>query len=48
MIGRLIRKTVRGVGILLALTAVVTAVIALRLELYIPELLSDILRAIGG
>lgn len=48
MIERLIKKTVRGIGILLAMTAVILGVMALRFAIYAPELLNDILRTIGG
>ena len=48
MIERLIKKTVRGIGILLAMTAVILGVMALRVTIYAPELLNDILRTIGG
>lgn len=48
MIERLIKKTVRGIGILLAMTAVILGVMALRVAIYAPELLNDILRTIGG
>lgn len=48
MIERLIKKTVRGIGILLAMTAVILGVMALRFAIYAPELLNDVLRTIGG
>lgn len=48
MIEKLIKKTMRGIGILLAMTAVVLGVTTLRFAIYAPELLNDILRTIGG
>lgn len=48
MIERLIKKAARGVGILLAMTAVMLGVVILRFEIYAPDLLSDIFRTIGG
>lgn len=48
MIERLIKKTVRGIGILLAMTAVILGAITLRFAIYAPDLLSDIFRTIGG
>lgn len=48
MIERLIKKTVRGIGILLAMTAVILGVMALRFAIYAPELLNDVLCTIGG
>lgn len=48
MIERLIKKAARGVGILLAMTAVMLGVVTLRFAIYAPDLLSDIFRTIGG
>ena len=48
MIERLIKKTVRGIGILLAMTAVILGAITLRFAIYAPELLNDVFRTIGG
>lgn len=48
MIERLIKKTVRGIGILLAMTAVILGAITLRFAIYAPELLKDVFRTIGG
>ena len=48
MIEKLIKKTMRGIGILLVMAAVVLGVTALRFAIYAPELLNDILRTIGG
>lgn len=47
MIGTLIQKTMRGIGVLLALTAVAVGVTTLRFAVYAPQLLNDILRMIG-
>lgn len=48
MIKKLIQKTMYGIGVLLAMTAVVLGVITLRFAIYAPELLNNILRVIGG
>ncbi len=48
MIERLIKKTVRGIGVLLAMTAVILGAITLRFTIYAPELLNDVFRMIGG
>ena len=47
MIEKLIKKTMRGISILMAMTAVVPGVTALRPALYAPTLLNDILHTIG-
>lgn len=48
MIERLIKKMVRGIGILLVLAILAVGVVALRFAIYAPELLDNILCVIGG
>lgn len=48
MIERVIKKAMHGIGVLLAVAAVVLGIITLRFAIYAPELLGDILCAIGG
>ena len=48
MIERIIKKMVRGIGILLVLTVIAAGVVALRFAIYAPGLLDNVLRGIGG